>query len=130
MFLNTAPLILLYRRLKGKQIKTFQTLFFCRSEDDIRAYFATGGKVLPSEDTIINRLPPVDDELFKRWFPGLTLSRTACAAPKVRVLCFTNAGNAEDLYTNEGTGPRRAPSPLLVSYLYFFLFSRAEHMEM
>jgi hypothetical protein len=30
------------------------------------------------------------------------------------VLCFPNAGNAEDMYTSEGTGVRRAPSPLLV----------------
>lgn len=29
------------------------------------------------------------------------------------MLCFANAGNAEDMYTSEGTGPRRAPSPLL-----------------
>ena len=33
---------------------------------------------------------------------------------RMRVLCFSNAGSAEDMYTNEGTGPRRAPSPLLV----------------
>lgn len=31
-----------------------------------------------------------------------------------RVLCFPNAGNAEDMYTSEGTGKRRSPSPLLV----------------
>lgn len=30
------------------------------------------------------------------------------------MLCFPNAGNAEDMYTSEGTGVRRAPSPLLV----------------
>ena len=35
-------------------------------------------------------------------------------ACRLRVLCFPNAGNAEDMYTSEGTGPRRAPSPLLV----------------
>ena len=29
------------------------------------------------------------------------------------MLCFPNAGNAEDMYTSEGTGVRRAPSPLL-----------------
>ena len=33
----------------------------------------------------------------------------------MRVLCFHNAGNAEDMYTSEGTGARRSPSPLLVS---------------
>ncbi|KAK9813306.1 hypothetical protein WJX72_012248 [[Myrmecia] bisecta] len=44
---------------------------------------------------------------------GLALSRTECSCPRLRVLCFPNAGNAEDMYTNEGTGTRRAPSPLL-----------------
>ena len=33
----------------------------------------------------------------------------------MRVLCFHNAGSAEDMYTSEGTGARRSPSPLLVS---------------
>ncbi len=31
------------------------------------------------------------------------------------MLCFPNAGSAEDMYTSEGTGARRSPSPLLVS---------------
>ena len=30
------------------------------------------------------------------------------------MLCFANAGSAEDMYTSEGTGNRRAPSPMLV----------------
>ena len=34
-------------------------------------------------------------------------------AVKLTVLCFANAGNAEDMYTNEGLGARRAASPLL-----------------
>ena len=33
--------------------------------------------------------------------------------PKLRILCFPNAGNMEDMYTHEGTGARRATSPLL-----------------
>ena len=33
------------------------------------------------------------------------------------MLCFHNAGNAEDMYTSEGTGARRVNSPLLVTYL-------------
>ena len=32
-----------------------------------------------------------------------------------RVLCFPSAGSAEDMFTSEGTGSRKAPSPLLVS---------------
>ena len=31
-----------------------------------------------------------------------------------RVLCFPNAGSAEDMYSREGTGSRRIASPLLV----------------
>ena len=30
-------------------------------------------------------------------------------------ICFHSSGNAEDMFTSEGTGVRRAPSPLLVS---------------
>ncbi len=37
---------------------------------------------------------------------------------RLRVVCFCSAGNAEDMYTSEGTGARRAPSPLLVSTSY------------
>lgn len=91
--------------------------FFCRSEDAIRTYFASDGKTHPSSPKSIDlppRFPTADDDTFKRWFPGLGLSRTACPAPQMRVVCFANAGNAEDMYTNEGTGIRRAPSPLLV----------------
>lgn len=39
----------------------------------------------------------------------------ATHACRVRVLCFHNAGSAEDMYTSEGTGARRSPNPLLVS---------------
>lgn len=42
------------------------------------------------------------------------LCRLALCAHRLRILCFPNAGNAEDMYTSEGTGVRRAPSPLLV----------------
>ena len=34
-------------------------------------------------------------------------SKTRCAAPRLRLLCFTNAGHAENIYTNEGLGARR-----------------------
>lgn len=40
--------------------------------------------------------------------------RNLACARRWRVLCFPNAGNAEDMYTSEGTGARRNPSPLLV----------------
>ena len=85
-----------------------------RSEDAIRAYFASGGAAKPTPAPKQPRLPPPDEATFARWFPGLPLSRTARAPPRARVLCFANAGNAEDMWTSEGTGPRRAPSPLLV----------------
>lgn len=88
-----------------------------RAEGDIRAYFQSSGTIYPPTSKPAPsqqpRLPPADPETFHRWFPGLALSRTSCAAPVLRVLCFTNAGNAEDLFTSEGTGARRAPSPLL-----------------
>ncbi len=52
--------------------------------------------------------------MFRTWFPGLPLSRTASEKPALLVLCFPSAGTSEDTYTSEGTGVRRAPSPLLV----------------
>lgn len=30
------------------------------------------------------------------------------------MLCFPNAGSAEDMYTSEGSGSRKASNPLLV----------------
>ncbi|KAK9824782.1 hypothetical protein WJX74_008322 [Apatococcus lobatus] len=44
---------------------------------------------------------------------GLALSRTEEENPRLAVLCFPNAGSAEDMYTSEGTGRRKSPSPLL-----------------
>ena len=146
---------------------------FNRSEDQIRAYFKSGGAEVPAPNgrdatngstlaDLVARFPPPDADTFKKWFPGLGLSKTACdkprcwgqaagsagvptahawqqcmerrgrrhlhaaapqpanvaciplRLPRLRVLCFPNAGNAEDMYTSEGTGVRRAPSPLLV----------------
>ncbi|PNW78637.1 hypothetical protein CHLRE_09g388900v5 [Chlamydomonas reinhardtii] len=52
-------------------------------------------------------------QLFQRWFPGLPASGTATASPRMRVLAFHSSGNAEDMWTSEGTGARRAKSPLL-----------------
>ncbi len=36
-------------------------------------------------------------------------------ARRLRLLAFHSSGNAEDMWTSEGTGARRAKSPLLVS---------------
>lgn len=33
---------------------------------------------------------------------------------RMRVVCFHNAGSAEDMFTSDGTGVRKAASPLLV----------------
>ncbi|EFN56085.1 hypothetical protein CHLNCDRAFT_145600 [Chlorella variabilis] len=76
------------------------------SEQQIRAYFKSGGAAVPGPATdaaaavadLAARFPPPDAATFARW---------------LRILCFPNAGNAEDMYTSEGTGVRRAPSPLL-----------------
>eukprot|EP00877_Chromochloris_zofingiensis_P014233 jgi/Chrzof1/9063/Cz03g34210.t1 len=55
--------------------------------------------------------PSLDE--FMKWFPGLNVSGTRAFFPRGTVLCFPSAGNAESMYTCEGTGPRRSPSPLL-----------------
>ena len=39
-------------------------------------------------------------------------SKTGCASPRLRLLCFTNAGNEENVYTNEGLGPRKVAALL------------------
>lgn len=47
--------------------------------------------------------------VFKSYFPSLFASRTAAAPPaqpRAVVLCFHSSGNAEDMYTSEGTGSR------------------------
>eukprot|EP00887_Chlorella_sp_A99_P001583 scaffold8.g1583.t1 len=81
------------------------------TEQQIRAYFQSGGQGLPT--SAASQMPPPIETTFDRWFPGLALSRTSCDSPRLRVLCFSNAGSAEDMFTSEGTGARRAPSPLL-----------------
>lgn len=56
------------------------------------------------------QFPPQDSTAaFKAWFPALFSSRAqrlAPAQPKAVVLCFHSSGNAEDMYTSEGTGSR------------------------
>jgi surfactin synthase thioesterase subunit len=109
------------------------------SEPEIRRYFASRGADAPTRrrgDPTAKKVtpppaaaaaaaaarpidppdPPVDDATFRAWFPGLRRSGTEVTdgrPPRLRVLCFANAGNAEDAFTSEGTGARRSPSPLL-----------------
>mmetsp|Transcript_11428 Transcript_11428/g.70176 ORF Transcript_11428/g.70176 Transcript_11428/m.70176 type:complete len:356 (-) Transcript_11428:19-1086(-) len=92
------------------------------SEEQIRQYFANGGdmKGLPGEQTngtappsaedlkvLKSKYPPSNVALFEKWFPGLKRSKTAQEAPNLRLLCFPNAGSAEDMYTNAGVGARK-----------------------
>lgn len=42
------------------------------------------------------------------------LAPSALVVCSLRIICFHSAGNAQDMFTSEGTGTRRAPSPLLV----------------
>ena len=76
------------------------------NEDEARAWYASGGAERPAT---------CDEATFTRWFPGLERSRTSCNGrkPRMRVLYFPNAGNQEDMFTSEGTGPRRQSSALL-----------------
>ena len=111
------------------------------TEAQIRAYFASRGATSPIPNPVpdpraespfappspaapidgehpmdASAYPPPDDTTFRRWFPGLRRSGTECVGavpPTMRVLCWPNAGNAEDLYTNERASGRAAPSPLL-----------------
>jgi len=111
------------------------------TEAQIRAYFASRGATRPIPNPVpdpraesplappspaapidgehpmdASEYPPPDDTTFRRWFPGLRRSGTECVGavpPTMRVLCWPNAGNAEDLYTNERASGRAAPSPLL-----------------
>lgn len=119
-------------RLLHKIWTTKIQYLICRTEQEIRDYFSSGGSKRPPHNTTTNgctiqeqqqqtkpRLPPPSEDDFKKWFPGLALSKTACTSPRFRVVCFANAGNAEDMYTSEGTGVRRAPSPLLVGFCSF-----------
>ncbi|KXZ41714.1 hypothetical protein GPECTOR_309g844 [Gonium pectorale] len=81
---------------------------------DMAAGAGGGGHAAPSPPPPRSPAPPPPSpELFARWFPGLARSGTAIPHPRLRVLAFHSAGNAEDMYSSEGTGARRSPSPLL-----------------
>lgn len=83
------------------------------TEDEIRTYFESEGRLAPNNKKPSNALAAPPAEVFNLWFPGLKRSLTSCERPRLRVLCFPSSGNAEDMYTSEGSGTRRAPSPLL-----------------
>uniref|UniRef100_A0A1D2ACU8 Thioesterase domain-containing protein n=1 Tax=Auxenochlorella protothecoides TaxID=3075 RepID=A0A1D2ACU8_AUXPR len=92
---------------EGRQIEEPPPTAQDWTESRIRRYFETG------VDAAAPTFPPPEAEVFRTWFPGLPLSRTASEKPALLVLCFPSAGTSEDTYTSEGTGVRRAPSPLL-----------------
>jgi hypothetical protein len=54
----------------------------CRTEEAIREYFKSGGKVMPKVAPPRPRIPAADPALVAKWFPGLELSKTACANPR------------------------------------------------
>ena len=75
-----------------------------------------------------SRFPEPDDATFRRWFPGFERANAVAndgdelrgkGKKKVtaRVLCWPNAGNAEDVFTSERArvdgALRTVPSPLL-----------------
>lgn len=64
-----------------------------RSEEHIRAYFKSGGAEVPPANgcdaangstlaDLAARFPPPDADTFRKWFPGLALSKTACDKPR------------------------------------------------
>ncbi|KAF8058893.1 zinc finger CCCH domain-containing protein 24 [Scenedesmus sp. PABB004] len=76
------------------------------TEEQLRQHYA------PSDlAALAARWPAPDVRAAAAAFPGLP--RTACARPAAVVIAFHCAGCAEDMWTSEGTGARRAPSPLL-----------------
>jgi hypothetical protein len=73
---------------------------------------------ISSSASTLNPKPHPQLCLHQIFSPSSSLASFLSRPPaRLRVLCFANAGNAEDMYTNEGTGSRRAPSPLLASSL-------------
>lgn len=70
--------------------------------------------------------PPQDStSAFRAWFPALFSSRgqvTPTARPKAVVVCFHSSGNAEDMYTSEGTGSRCGASSLWQHHVECLMF--------
>ncbi|KAI8463499.1 MAG: Alpha/Beta hydrolase protein [Monoraphidium minutum] len=67
-----------------------------------------GGDAVPQQARVWEEPSP---EELRKWFPAL--KPEALQSASAVVLCFPNSGSAEDMYSSEGTGARRAPSPLL-----------------
>ena len=62
--------------------------------------------------------PPIDPSLRSLWFPSAARleapqNHFSPKPPSCVLVAFACAGSAEDLWSSEGSGPRRAPSPLL-----------------
>eukprot|EP01023_Acetabularia_acetabulum_P018510 TRINITY_DN1933_c0_g2_i2.p1 TRINITY_DN1933_c0_g2~~TRINITY_DN1933_c0_g2_i2.p1 ORF type:complete len:331 (-),score=58.89 TRINITY_DN1933_c0_g2_i2:289-1281(-) len=74
------------------------------SEEQIRTFCKTGS---PLKETFVEEVE------FSKWFPGLDRTNTKFEHPKARVICFPSAGNAEDMFSSEGTGKRKSVNPLL-----------------
>lgn len=92
------------------------------SEEQICSYFKQGQArscptnaaatcIGPNSNSRSFKSPKAID--FDTWFPGLKRNNFRCHQPRMRVACFHNAGSAEDMFTSEGTGVRKAASPLL-----------------
>lgn len=83
-------LVLLRLRPSEEQHTNF-SVTRCRSDEQIRAFFKSGGASLPQATAngaaaaaaeLAARCPPPDDATFSKWFPGLALSKTGCTNPR------------------------------------------------
>ena len=97
------------------------------SEKQIRAYVAAEGANVgelpapsatttrgPGVEDIEAKYPAPDEATFSKWFPGIRISGTGVDGGEAAgyVLCFSNAGSAEDVFTQQrNLAP--ATSPLL-----------------
>jgi len=110
------------------------------SEEHIRQYFENGGLLrglpvptddftpspasagdknqngvhLKDESQLKREYPAVPEDEFHKWFPDQhsNISKTKCATPKMRLICFTNAGNEENVFTLEGLRAKRVETLL------------------
>jgi hypothetical protein len=64
------------------------------------------------------QFPPQDSTAaFRAWFPAVFSSCSqfpAATQAKAVVICFHSSGNAEDMYTSEGTGSRCVPHRMVL----------------
>ena len=68
------------------------------TKDQATTYFESGGTEEPKEAKAAPPLPPAPAEDFKKWFPKYK----KLPSPKMRLVCFHNAGSAESVYTTRG----------------------------